>query len=120
MKNPMKICTLEKECRNYYLNQAMVRAYEKADALRTVHSQTPAAVRARKQYEEINGQIAHVDQVRSAIRKDYGIEAERMFTSCYIDGMDEKNVAARFSLSDQTFRQRMQTCLEREQEEMMV
>lgn len=120
MKNPVETCTLKKECRNYYLNQAMVKAYEKADASRTLHSLTPAGERAREQYERMSSQIAHVDQIRSAIRKDYGIEAERMFTCCYIDGMDEKNVAARFSMSDQTLRLRMQICLKKEQEETVV
>lgn len=114
MKNPMK-STLKKECRNYYLNQAMVKAYEKADATRTLHPPTPAGEKAREQYERMNGQIAHVDEIRSAIRKAYGAETERMFTCCYIDGMDEKNVAARFSLPDQIFQQRMQACLEKEE-----
>lgn len=112
MKKPMEPCTLKKECRNYYLNQAMVKAYEKADALRTSHTLTPAGERARKQYEQMTGQIAHVDQIRSVIRKTYGIETERMFTCSYIDGMKEENVAARFSVSDQVLQQRMQACLD--------
>ena len=116
MKNPMGQRTLEKECRNYYLNQAMVRAYEKADAGRKHHPDTPAGRRARKQFESMNVQIAHVDQIRSCIRKNYGTEAERMFTWYYIDGMKTENIAARFSIPYETFQERMNEWIEKESE----
>lgn len=115
MNKPVETCTLKKECRNYYLNQAMVKAYEKADACRGTPYSTPAAGRARKQYETMMGQIRHVDQIRSAIRRDFGTETERMFTCCYIDGMNTKNIADRFCLSDDAFRERLHACLEKEE-----
>lgn len=112
--NSMNTEDLRKECRNYYLNQAMVKAYEKADARRLNHAVSPAGQRARKQYEMMSTQIAHVDQVRSAIRKDFGIEAERMFTCCCIDGMNLENIAARFSVSGMTCRKRICEWIEKE------
>lgn len=115
--NPMETQALVKECRNYYLNQAMVKAYEKADALRTIHRLSPAGKCARKQYEGMTVQIAHVDHIRSKIRQNFGIDAEHMFISCCIDGVNPKNVAARYELSDDVFRQKMNSWLELESEE---
>lgn len=115
--NPMKTQALAKECRNYYLNQAMVKAYEKADAMRGPHVDSPAGLRARKQYEMMAGQIAHVDHVRSFIRRHFGTEAEQVFTSCCIEGMNIENAAARYAVPTEVFEERMEYWLEKESEE---
>lgn len=118
--NPVKTQALAKECRNYYLNQAMVKAYERADALRGPHDDSPAGLRARKQYEQMAGQIAHVDQVRGFIRRNFGMEAERVFTSCCIEGMNVENAAARYAVPAEVCEERIDYWLERESEEDVV
>lgn len=119
MKNSMGLCALEKECRNYYLNQAMVKAYEKADAQRKMHAETPAGRRARKQFESMHEEIEHVDTIRSSILKYYGKDAERMFTWRYIDGMKTENIAARFAIPAETLQSRVNEWLRKESEDMV-